>query len=85
VVQLVHVFENHEHVSCTSKEVKHIHAKEIDCDIFHRPYQEFSLDIPFQSEEIPKHYYITTFAELPKLVAMVHHNKNKPRGPPIIV
>ena len=33
VIQLVHVYENHEHTICTSKEVKHIHAQGLDCNI----------------------------------------------------
>ena len=32
-MQLVHVFENHEHTVCTSKEITHVHAQEIDCDM----------------------------------------------------
>ncbi len=79
-----HVFENHEHVSCTSKEVKHIHTKELDCDIFHRPYQNLSLSIPSTTEVIPTHYYTTNFTELPQLVYSVYHSKKKSRGPPII-
>ena len=83
MMQLVHVFENHEHTVCTSKEVKHIHAQELDCDIFHRPYQDLSIVIPSNLEEIRIHYY-TTYTEAPKKVPSVFHLNRKSRGPPIV-
>lgn len=33
LVQASHVFERHEHVICTAKDVKHFHADELDCNI----------------------------------------------------
>ncbi len=34
-IQFVHSLENHEHFVCTSKEVSHIHAQQIDCSFCH--------------------------------------------------
>jgi hypothetical protein len=85
IVQLVHVFENHEHKTCTVKEVKHIHAKEIDCDILHRPHQNLALDIPSRYDVIPEHYYATTFNELPQIIHVVYHSKKNSRGPPYFI
>ena len=32
-MQLIHVFENHEHTTCTSKEITHVHTQETDCEM----------------------------------------------------
>jgi len=85
VIQLVHVFENHEHITCTSKEVKHIHAKEFDCDIFHRPYQNLALDIPSRFDVIPEHFYASTFLEIPQRIRVAYHSKKSSRGPPSFI
>ena len=84
-MQLVHVFENHEHTICISKDVKHIHAKELDCDILHRPYQNLALDIPSTFDVIPERFYITTFNESPQVLRVVHDYKKSPRGPPTFI
>ena len=85
VIQLVHVFENHEHTTCVSKEAKHIHAKELDCDIFHRPYQNLALDIPSRFDVIPAHFYATTFTEIPQVFHAVYYSKKSSRGPPNLI
>jgi hypothetical protein len=85
ITQLVHVFENHEHTTCVSKEATHIHAKEIDCDLFHRPYQNLALDIPSRFDVIPAHFYATTFNELPQVFHAVYHSKKSSRGPPCFI
>jgi hypothetical protein len=84
-MQLVHVFENHKHTICVSKESKHIHAKELDCHIFHRPYQDLALDIPSTFDVIPEHFYATTFDELPQITQVLYHSKKSSRGPPIFI
>lgn len=81
----MHVFENHEHITCVSKDVKHIHAKELDCDILHRLYQNLALDIPSRFDVIPEHFYITTFNELPQVLRVVYHTKKSSRGPPSFI
>ncbi len=85
VIQLVHVFENHEHTTCTSKEVQHIHANEFDCDIFHRPYQDLALDIPSRFDVIPEHFYTTIFINVPQGIHVVYHSKKSSRGPPSFI
>ena len=85
VTQLVHVFENHEHTVCTAKDVKHIHAENLDCDILHRPFQNLALDIPSRFDVIPAHFYATTFSELPKVITVVFHSKKNSRGPPTFI
>jgi len=85
VIQLVHVSENHEHTICVSKEAKHIHAKELDCDIFHRPYQNLALDIPSTFDVIPAHFYATTFNEVSQKTHVVYHSKKSSRGPPTFI
>lgn len=85
MMQLVHAFENHEHTICTSKEVTHIHAKEIDCDVFHRAYQNLSLNTPSGLEVIPAHFYADIFLELPQLKEKIYYSKKKSRGPPYFI
>lgn len=84
-MQLVHVFENHEHKICTAKEVKHIHAQELDCDILHRPFQNLGLDIPSGFDVIPEHFYATSFLEIHQRVQVVFHSKKNSRGPPYFI
>ncbi len=85
VVQLVHVFENHEHTTCTSQEVTHVHVNEFDCDIFHRPYQNVALDIPSRFDVIPVHFYTTIFIEVPQVISVVYHSIKSSRGPPSFI
>lgn len=84
-MQLIHVFENHEHTSCTSKEVTHIHSKELDCDIFHRPYQDLALDSSSRLDVIPEHFYATNINDFPQLTYVVYHSKKYSRGPPFFI
>jgi hypothetical protein len=85
VIQLVHIFENHEHTICVSKDVKHIHAKELDCDILHRTYQNLALDIPSRYDVIPEHFYAISFLDISQRIQVVYHSKKNSRGPPSFI
>ncbi len=81
-IQLAHVIENHEHTVCISVTEKHVHEKEVDCDIFHKQLQPFAFKLPARLEVIPSHFYATTFTEIPPVFHAVYHSKKHSRGPP---
>lgn len=62
-VQASHTLENHEHEVCTAKDVKHFHAQEFDCSIFHTPIENHSngVDLTFEVLTNKKfdHYFKT--------------------------
>lgn len=84
-IQLVHVIENHEHSVCVSLTEKHLHEKEIDCDIFHKQIQPFAFKFPSRLEVIPEHFYTTSFTEIPQVFHTLHHSKKHSRGPPYFI
>lgn len=51
-VQLFHTLENHEHKVCNSKEVQHIHEKELDCSFCHLQLKESSILEFYSFDEI---------------------------------
>ena len=42
-IQLVHVFEQHEHTICTSKVENHIHENDFECELCHLQAKTFAI------------------------------------------
>lgn len=85
IIQLAHTLENHKHTICFSKDVKHIHQKDLDCSFLHRQLQTFSIDFPSNYDVIPQQFYTTlstlnTTVKVEKIVS-----KKTSRGPPFFI
>ena len=85
ILQLVHTLENHKHTVCTSKNVKHIHKKNIDCSLLHRQLQTLSIDFPSNFDVIPQQFYTTVFVKKPQVKAVEVITKKTSRGPPFFI
>jgi hypothetical protein len=48
-IQITHLFENHEHVICTSNDV-HLHEADVDCSICDYTYTPFNFKINYYPE-----------------------------------
>lgn len=85
IIQLAHTLENHKHTICFSKDVKHIHQKDLDCSFLHRQLQTFSIDFPSNYDVVPQQFYTTlstlnTTVKVEKIVF-----KKTSRGPPFFI
>ncbi len=85
IIQLAHTLENHKHTICFSKDVKHIHQKDLDCSFLHRQLQTFSIDFPSNYDVVPQQFYTTlstlnTTVKVEKIVS-----KKTSRGPPFFI
>jgi hypothetical protein len=85
IIQLAHTLENHKHVVCISKEVKHVHEKELDCSQLHRQFQTFSIDFPSNYDVIPQHFYTSVTTTYLQLIIEDVISKKNPRGPPYFI
>ena len=85
IIQLTHALENHKHTICISKEVKHIHEKDLDCSLLHRQLQTLSIDFTSNYDVIPQQYYSTTFTQTAQVKVVQIISKKSPRGPPFFI
>lgn len=85
IIQLAHTLENHKHTICFSKEVKHIHQKDLDCSFLHRQLQTFSIDFPSNYDVVPQQFYTTLFTTTSQEKVVEVVSKKNSRGPPSFI
>ena len=83
-IQLVHLIENHEHVTCISKTEKHFHKADIDCSLCHLQSEIFTVNFSSKYDVIPQHFYSDISSKQPQKTKVVYHSKKTTRGPPTI-
>lgn len=83
LIQIVHLFEDHEHFVCTSDTEQHYHENiDLDCCQFHYQLEFYSTEIATNFDVIPVHFYKDIYNEQPQITFVVHYSKKTPRGPP---
>lgn len=81
-IQLVHAFEQHEHVVCTSEVEQHIHENDLECALCHLQAQNHAIDFHKETEVIPPQFYTTNQEQTTsKYIPVVLHQKSS-RAPP---
>ncbi|WP_196894317.1 hypothetical protein [Aureivirga marina] len=84
--QLAHALEEeHHHQVCDAKEVKHFHADEVDCSIFHMTTDFVSLDDIPTFEIIPFSEFQTTFYTTYKKASSPFSTFRNTRAPPALI
>ena len=81
-IEILHDLENHEHITCISKNTQHIHKQSLDCDEFHKQITLFSFDIPSKLDVIPTHFYSSKFIDKPQIDKEFYQLIKSTRGPP---
>ncbi len=82
-VQVIHALENHEHVTCTAKDVKHIHQQNDDCSIFHTVVDNNVLLVDNFSDTIIVNIYFEPFSTTTQLNSLGFFKLKSSRAPPI--
>lgn len=76
------IFENHEHISCTSKTDQHLHQLENDCSDLHLQLETFYFNLDTNFELSSKDYYSNKPVEKTQQVKSVFFLHKSSRGPP---
>lgn len=84
-VQLVHTLENHEHKVCNSKEVQHIHEKELDCSFCHLQLKKSSFLELYSFDEIILKQIESTLLSVTKRKTETYQKFTFSRGPPTFI
>ncbi len=82
-VQVLHALENHEHVTCTAKNVKHIHQQNDDCSIFHTTVNNGALLIDNFEEAIVVPIYFERIITTTQVNSLGFFKLKSSRAPPI--
>ena len=83
-VQASHALDNHEHVVCTAKDVKHFHAEELDCNLCCRSVELNTLLFNYPDNSIDPIKYLNSFNTISQLSSLELFTLKSPRAPPII-
>lgn len=84
-VQLVHTLEDHEHKVCNSKEVQHIHEKELDCSFCHLQLKNLSIFEFYSFDKIILKQIDSTPFSVTKRKTETYQKFFFSRGPPIFI
>ena len=49
-IQIVHALQDHEHLVCNAKEVKHFHDQDTNCSFYHLTIEQNSIDLVINCE-----------------------------------
>ncbi len=82
-VQVIHALENHEHVTCTAKNVKHIHQQNDDCSIFHTTVNNNALLVENFEEAIIVPIYFENVIASTRISSLGVIKLKSSRAPPI--
>ncbi len=82
-IQVIHVFENHEHSVCVSINDPHFHDNDnLDCEQLHYLQKVFSTKVCNDYEPIAQQFYIDKSHEQPSILKVVHSSNQSSRAPP---
>lgn len=81
-IQLVHVFEQHEHIVCTSDIEQHIHERDLECALCHLQAETLSITFESETEVIPPQFYKAFTQEVTQQYVEVLIHKKSSRAPP---
>jgi hypothetical protein len=81
-IQVVHSFENHEHVVCKSVSDSHFHQKDVDCSSLHQILETYFGGFSIISPIISLSFYKNNFNKQSQQAKGVFSITKSPRGPP---
>jgi len=82
-IQVIHALENHEHVVCTAKDIKHIHEQNDDCSIYHTIIDNNFILLHHYNDEIAIKTYFERFNTTTQINSLGFLKLKSSRGPPI--
>lgn len=85
ILQLEHLFEEHEHaIVCTATNEQHFHEiSDLDCSQLHYQFEVFSSNITSSFNVIPQHFYSVNFNQQPQKIKVVYTSFKSSRAPPL--
>jgi len=83
-INFVHSFENHEHITCNAKDVKHFHQLENDCSNFHYIIHSFVYSISHYKQSFAKKIRTKTLLNVTSNYFGVDVSLKSSRAPPIL-
>lgn len=82
-IQVSHAFENHEHVVCTAKDVKHFHEQELDSCLCCTPLELNTLLFSFADNTLKSEENVDSFNAITPLSKLDFFKLKSTRAPPI--
>lgn len=84
-VQAFHAMESHEHQVCSAKDVKHFHAQDLDCSIFHVPVKNQSDGAHFEYEIFINKSFVQKFYGYEITSSLGYSSLKSSRAPPFFI
>ena len=84
-IQVAHAFEEHEHVVCISKSVKHLHELENDCGDLHLQLSVFKYNFNDPNSLLNEFDYKNIIISKSKQLITNYSSKKASRAPPIVI
>ena len=84
-IQVIHSFEEHEHVACTSNINKHIHELDNDCGELHLHIKVFYYELYSPSTLLNNKVFAKNTLHKPQQLKTHYFSNKSSRGPPIVI
>ncbi len=82
-IQAIHALENHEHVICTAKDIKHIHEQNDDCGIYHTQIENNDLLLDNTTDCLISNVHYEYSKTKPQINSLGFIKLKSSRGPPM--